>query len=356
MNRLQLIRNTPKAELHMHLEGSLEPAMMIKLAKKNGVKLPFETEEEISSLYNFSNLQSFLDIYHHGTSVLQTSEDFYEMAMAYYARAHEDGIVTAEIFFDFQTHLARGMEAGTIMDGLNAAKKEALKTFGIKSGFIMCFLRHLCEETAFENLNTAMKYKDDILGIGLASSEAGNPPTKFKRVFEKAKNEGFRLVAHAGEEGPPEYIWQAINDLKVERIDHGVRCLEDNNLVSYLKEHQIPLTVCPLSNIKLKVFQDMKEHPIKKMLELGLNVCINSDDPAYFGGYLVENFIAIDNALSLSEDEIKTLCQNSLQSSFIAPPLNNVIRILTKLTHNETIQEATKAPHQDRHLRGKALL
>lgn len=314
---LDFIQKIPKAELHLHIEGSLEPELMFKLAKRNNIKLKYKNVDEIKNAYNFTNLQSFLDIYYAGANVLITEADFYDLTFEYMKKCKEDNILHTEIFFDPQTHTARGIDFKTVINGIKKALEDAQKEFGISSKIIMCFLRHLSQEDAFKTLNEAEKFKKDIIGIGLDSSELGNPPKKFQDVFKKAKELGFKLVAHAGEEGSYEFINDALDLLHVHRIDHGVQAINSKILMERLKKEQIPLTVCPFSNTKLKVFQDMKEHNIKKMLDFGLNVTVNSDDPAYFGGYLNDNFVAIYKALNLSKEEIIKLAKNSFNSSFI---------------------------------------
>lgn len=323
MNTEQLINVIPKAELHCHIEGTLEPELMFELAKRNKIKLRFKDTEEIRKAYQFTNLQSFLDIYYEGANVLQTEQDFYDLTWSYLLRAKEDNVVHTEIFFDPQTHTERGIPFKIVFDGIHRALKTAEKELNITSQLIMCFLRHLSEEDAFTTLKQAIPYKDKIIAIGLDSGEKGNPPEKFQRVYEAAIAEGFLTVAHAGEEGPSDYIWQALRLLKVKRIDHGVRCIEDPELLDYLKEYQIPLTVCPLSNIKLRVFDTMKDHNIIELLHKGLCVGINSDDAAYFGGYVNENYRAVAKAFNLTADQIKKLASNSIVSSFIDAPLKN---------------------------------
>ena len=311
------IKNVPKSELHLHIEGSLEPELMFKLSKRNKVEIPFKSIEEIRSAYNFSNLDSFLKIYYEGSNVLITEQDFFDLTWEYILKCKRDNIVHTEIFFDPQSHTERGVEFDTVINGINKALIKAKSEFGITSEIIMCFLRHLDEEPCFEVLKHATKHKDKIIGVGLDSSEKGNPPQKFKRLFDAAIKEGFLTVAHAGEEGPPEYIWESINLLKVKRIDHGVQCLKDKKLVETLKEKKIPLTVCPLSNIKLCVFDKLENHNLKEMLDNGLRVMVNSDDPAYFGGYLNTNLIETSKALNLSIEDIKVLIKNSFKSSFL---------------------------------------
>ena len=317
MSIQSLIQNLPKAELHLHIEGTLEPELMFKLAKRNSILLPYASPEEIRKAYHFSDLQTFLDIYYEGASVLKTTEDFDDLCWEYLRRAHADRIVHTEIFFDPQTHTERGIEFGVVIEGLTQALKRAEKEWGLTSHLFMCFLRHLSQEEAFKTLQSAIPYLHLIRGVGLDSSELGHPPSKFKDVFEEAKKRGLELVAHAGEEGPPDYIWQALDLLQVRRIDHGVRSLEDPKLIERLKKERIPLTVCPLSNIKLRVFQKMQDHNLKTLLENGLCVTINSDDPAYFGGYLNQNFLETAQALDLSEDDLKQLAKNSFEASLI---------------------------------------
>jgi len=320
---INYINKTPKAELHIHIEGSLEPELMFKLSKRNKVEIPFKSVEEIKSAYNFTNLDSFLKIYYEGSNVLINEEDFFDLTWEYILRCKEDNIVHTEIFFDPQSHLVRGVSFDKIINGIDKALRKAEKEFNISSKIIMCFLRHLDEDSCFEVLKEACKYKDKIIGVGLDSSEKGNPPTKFKSLFEKAIGEGFLTVAHAGEEGPPEYIWDSINLLKVKRIDHGVQCLRDEKLVNRLKKDQIPLTVCPLSNIKLCVFDKLENHNLKQMLDKGLRAMVNSDDPAYFGGYLNKNLIDTANALNLELNHIKILIENSFKSSFLDEKTKN---------------------------------
>ncbi len=316
-NIISFINKTPKSELHLHIEGSLEPELMFKLSKRNKIEIPFKSVDEIRSAYNFTNLDSFLKIYYEGSNVLITEEDFFELTWEYILRCKNDNIVHTEIFFDPQSHTSRGISFSVIINGINKALTKANNEFGITSKVIMCFLRHLDEESCFAVLKEAVNHKDKIIGVGLDSSEKGNPPKKFKRLFEEAIKEGFLTVAHAGEEGPPEYIWDSLNLLKVKRIDHGVQCLKDDKLVNNLKKNNIPLTVCPLSNIKLCVFDKLENHNLKKMLDKGLRVMVNSDDPAYFGGYLNTNLIETYKALNLSLDEVKILIQNSFKSSFL---------------------------------------
>tara|TARA_Y100001935_G_scaffold248977_1_gene246877 strand:- start:1008 stop:2012 length:1005 start_codon:yes stop_codon:yes gene_type:complete len=317
------INKTPKTELHLHIEGSLEPELMFKLSKRNKVEIPFKSVDEIKSAYNFSNLDSFLKIYYEGSNVLINEEDFFDLTWEYILRCKKDNIVHTEIFFDPQSHLVRGVSFDKVINGIDKALKKAEKELGITSKVIMCFLRHLDEDSCFEVLKKACDHKDKIIGVGLDSSEKGNPPTKFKRLFEKSIEQGFLTVAHAGEEGPPEYIWDCLNILKVKRIDHGVQCLKDEKLVEKLKENQIPLTVCPLSNVKLCVFDKLENHTLKVMLNKGLRVMVNSDDPAYFGGYLNQNLIETAKALNLELNEIRILIENSFKSSFLDEKIKN---------------------------------
>ncbi len=314
---IEFIKKTPKAELHLHIEGTLEPEHLFNLAKKNDIQIPFSNVDEIRSAYNFKNLESFLNIYYQGSKVLIKEQDFFDLTWAYVLKCKENNVVHTEIFFDPQTHINRGVEFDLVINGIYKALQKANKEFGLTFGIIMCFLRHLDEASAFQMLDHALIHKDKIIGVGLDSSELGHPPRKFERVFKKAIEKGFLTVAHAGEEGPPEYIWEALNFLKVKRVDHGVQCLKDQKLVQKLKNDQIPLTVCPLSNIKLCVFNKLDEHNLKKMLDKKLLVMINSDDPAYFGGYINENLIESQIALNLSMKEIKTLIINSFKSSFL---------------------------------------
>ena len=314
---IKFIKETPKAELHLHIEGTLEPDLLFKLARRNKIQIPFANVGEIKSAYNFSNLQSFLDIYYQSTKVLINEEDFFDLTWAYLLKCKNDNVVHTEIFFDPQTHTSRGIKFEVIINGIYRALLKAKKEFGLTSEIIMCFLRHLDEKSALETLDQSLNHKDKIIGIGLDSSEVGHPPSKFERVFKKAIEKGFLTVAHAGEEGPPEYIWEALNLLKVKRIDHGVQCFNDEKLVQKLRNDQIPLTVCPLSNIKLCVFDKLEKHNLKKMLNKELMVMINSDDPAYFGGYVNKNLIECQAALNLSKKDIKKLLINSFKSSFL---------------------------------------
>ena len=313
----EFIKKTPKTELHLHIEGSLEPELMFKLSKRNKVEIPFKNVDEIRSAYNFSNLDSFLKIYYQGSNVLITEEDFFDLTWEYILRCKQDNIVHTEIFFDPQSHLPRGVGFKTIINGINKALNKARDELNISSKIIMCFLRHLDEDSCFDVLKQACEHKDKIIGVGLDSSEKGNPPTKFRRLFEQAIKEGFLTVAHAGEEGPSEYISDSLDILKVKRIDHGVQCLKDEKLVNRLFSEKIPLTVCPLSNVKLCVFDKLENHNLKKMLDKGLRVMVNSDDPAYFGGYLNKNLIETSKALNLDIQDVKILIENSFKSSFL---------------------------------------
>ena len=318
MNAIELIQALPKAELHVHIEGTFEPELMFAIAQRNQIQIPYQSVEEVKQAYNFHNLQSFLDIYYAGANVLVHEQDFYDLAWAYFEKCAEDKVVHTEMFFDPQTHTERGVEFATVIAGLKRACQDAQQKLGISSQLIMCFLRHLSEEKAFETLEQALPFKDEIIAVGLDSSEVGHPPAKFERVFAKAREEGFLIVAHAGEEGPPEYVWEALDLLKVNRIDHGVHSEEDKQLMARLIAEKMPLTVCPLSNLKLCVVNDMKEHNIRRLLQQGVHVTVNSDDPSYFGGYMNDNFIAIQQALDLSNEELKQLAINSFEASFIS--------------------------------------
>lgn len=317
----EFIKKLPKAELHLHIEGSLEPELMFKLAKRNGIEIPYKTVEEVKEAYNFTNLQSFLDIYYAGAKVLIEKQDFYDMTWDYILKCKEDNIIHTEIFFDPQTHTQRGISFETGILGIKEALDDAQKQFGISSKIIMCFLRHLSEEEAFETLEQSLPYKDYIIGVGLDSSELGNPPKKFEKVFNKAKEHGYKLVAHAGEEGDISYIEDALDLLHIERIDHGVQAINSETLMQRLKEEQIPLTVCPNSNIELKVFENYKQHNIKQLLDYGLNVTVNSDDPAYFKGYMNQNFFNLVDNITLTKEDIVKLIKNSFNSSFIEEKL-----------------------------------
>jgi adenosine deaminase len=311
------VRGLPKAELHMHVEGSLEPEMVFKLASRHGVKLAYPSVEALRRAYDFQDLQSFLDIYYAGADVLRDEEDFYDMTWAYLQRAHAQNVAHAEIFFDPQTHTARGIAYRTVLDGITRALDDGRIRLGVSSRLILCFLRHLSAEDAMKTLESALPHKHKLAAVGLDSSEKGHPPSKFSAVFERARGEGLLTVAHAGEEGPPAYIYEALDILKVARIDHGVRCEEDPALCARLAAERTPLTVCPLSNIKLCVFGTMREHNLKRLLDRGLCITVNSDDPAYFGGYLEENFLAVQQALDLTRADIAQLAKNSFTASFL---------------------------------------
>ena len=312
-----LLRAMPKAELHIHIEGSLEPELIFALSTRNGVALPYASVEALRAAYAFTDLQSFLDIYYAGASVLLTEPDFFDMGMAYFRRAAADHVVHAELFFDPQTHTVRGVPFKTVIDGLTRACETAKCDLGVSGLLILCFLRHLSEEAAFVTLDEALPYRSQFIGVGLDSSERGHPPEKFARVFARCRALGLRLVAHAGEEGPPAYIWSALDDLHVERIDHGVRCVEDPALMARLATERIPLTVCPLSNVKLCVYPTMADHGLAVLLDAGLCATVNSDDPAYFGGYVNQNYLAVFEALpQLTARHAHTLARNSFEASF----------------------------------------
>lgn len=309
----------PKAELHLHIEGTLEPELIFALAERNGVRLPYASVEALHAAYDFTDLQSFLDVYYAGMSVLRTERDFYDLAAAYLRRATADNVRHAEIFFDPQAHASRGVAFDVVVEGLRAALRDGERDLGITSHLILCFLRDRSEESAVETFEHALRNRERIVAVGLDSAEVGNPPSKFARVFERARAEGFRAVAHAGEEGPPEYITEALDVLKVSRIDHGVRCLEDAALVERLRRERVPLTVCPLSNVKLKVVPRLQEHPLERMFSAGLAVTINSDDPAYFGGYVAENYARTARALDLSDRTLLSLARGSFEAAFLSP-------------------------------------
>ncbi len=316
-----LLRRMPKAELHIHIEGSLEPELIFSLAERNGVKLAWPSVQALRAAYAFTDLQSFLDIYYAGASVLLHEDDFFDMAMAYFERAAADGVVRAEVFFDPQTHTERGVPVGVVIEGLSRARRAAFDRFGLSSELILCFLRHLSEDAALRTLEDALPWRQHFIGVGLDSSERGHPPEKFARVFARAGELGLRRVAHAGEEGPAAYIRSALDLLKVERIDHGVRCTEDPSLVAELAARGVPLTVCPLSNVKLRVFDDLSGHNLPELMAAGLWVTLNSDDPAYFGGYLATNFVDTFAALpALGARQAWQLAANSLEASFASPP------------------------------------
>ena len=311
------INNIPKAELHLHIEGTFEPELMFKIAERNNISLKYKSVEELHSAYKFNNLQDFLDIYYAGANVLITEQDFYDLTLAYLEKMKSQNVLHTEIFFDPQTHTARGIEFSTVINGIHNALKDAEKEFGITSKLIMSFLRHLSEADAFRTLEQGLKFRNWIDGIGLDSSEVGNPPSKFQRVFEKAKSEGFFVMAHAGEEGPSEYVWEALELLKVQRIDHGNRSLDDAKLIERIVDEQTALTVCPLSNLKLCVVDTLEEHPLKTMLDKGILATVNSDDPAYFDGYVNENYLETAQALNLSKEDIYQLAKNSFIGSFL---------------------------------------
>jgi adenine deaminase len=313
----ELLRRMPKAELHIHIEGSLEPELIFEMARRNGVAIPYASVEELRRAYAFTNLQSFLDIYYAGASVLITERDFFDMAWAYLEKARADNVVRAEIFFDPQTHTARGVAMETVINGLYRACEKARTDLGVSASLILCFLRHLSEEEAFETLEQALPHRDKFIGVGLDSSEVGHPPEKFARVFARCRELGLHLVAHAGEEGPPAYVWTALDLLKVERVDHGVQSSKDPQLMRRLAQDRIPLTVCPLSNLKLCVFPRLQDHNLRQLLDAGLMATVNSDDPAYFGGYVNDNFLQTFEATGLSAQQAWQLANNSFEASFI---------------------------------------
>ncbi len=314
-----LIKRLPKCELHVHIEGSLEPELMFALARRNNVKLPYNSIEAVRRAYQFGDLQDFLDVYYLGMSVLVTEQDFYDLAWAYLQRAKADNVRHVEMFFDPQGHTARGVAFATVIGGLSRAIADARRELGVDASLIMCFLRHLDEADAERTLDSALAFRDRIVGIGLDSSEKGNPPSKFKSVFQRARDAGFFLTAHAGEEGPPSYVWEALDVLGVKRIDHGNRSLEDNSLVTRIAGERMALTVCPLSNLRLRVVGDLAHHPLRRMMDKGLIVTVNSDDPAYFGGYVNDNFRAVGRALSLTREEIVAIVRNSFEASLMPP-------------------------------------
>lgn len=326
----EFIKTLPKVELHLHIEGTLEPELMFELAERNNLALPFTTVSEVRDAYNFHNLQSFLDIYYQGANVLLYEQDFFDLTWAYLLRCKEDYVIHTEVFFDPQTHTDRGISFDVVVNGINRALIKAEQELGITSQLIMCFLRHLDEEAAFETLASALEHKDKIIGVGLDSSELGHPAGKFERVFKQALEHGFLTVAHAGEEGPASNIHEALELLKITRVDHGVRCSEDEVLVQHLVDKRIPLTVCPLSNIKLKVFEEMAEHNIVNLLRQGVCVTINSDDPAYFGGYMTDNFLAVSDAHSMTESEIAQFTFNAIDASFISEQAKEKLRLVTQ--------------------------
>ena len=318
MNITEYIKKIPKAELHLHIEGTFEPELMFEIAQRNKVEIPYQSVEEVKKAYQFSCLQDFLDIYYAGASVLLYEKDFYDLTMAYFKHCAEENVVHTEIMFDPQTHTKRGVSFETVINGIQKAREDAQEKYGISSLLIMSYLRHLSEEDAFETLEQSLPYKHLIKAVGLDSSEKGNPPSKFQKVFEASIKEGYVPVAHAGEEGPAEYIWEALDLLKIARIDHGNNCLTDEVLLKRLVDEKIALTVCPLSNLELKVVDDLKDHPLKKMLNLGLKATVNSDDPAYFGGYMNANFLQTAEALDLTKEDVKTLVKNSFEYSLLS--------------------------------------
>ncbi|WP_095499532.1 adenosine deaminase [Paraferrimonas haliotis] len=322
----RFIQQLPKVELHLHIEGSLEPELMFELAKRNGISLPYASVEQLKQAYQFDSLQSFLDLYYQGAQVLLNEQDFFDLTMAYFKRCQANNVVHCEIMFDPQTHTARGVDFATVINGIHKAQQQALTQFNISSELIMCFLRHLDEADAINTLEQAQPFKPLIKAVGLDSSEMGHPPQKFERVFGLAKAQGYRLVAHAGEEGPAQNIWDSIDLLKVDRIDHGVRASDDERLMDYLQTQQIPLTVCPLSNTKLKVFEQMSEHNILFMLQKGICVTVNSDDPAYFGGYMNDNFEAIADALAMTRENLIQLSHNAVEASFASDERKHAIK------------------------------
>ena len=311
------IRGLPKAELHLHIEGTLEPELALRLARKNGVALPYADMADLRAAYAFRDLQDFLDIYYALADVLRDADDFYHLALSYMERAHEQGVVHSEIFFDPQTHTARGVPFGTVIQGLHRALSEAERRFGVTHRLIACFLRHLSAADAMRTLHEVLEYREVVTAVGLDSSELGHPPSKFAAVFDHAREQGLLTVAHAGEEGPPAYVREALDLLAVRRVDHGIRSEEDSELVRRLAREQIALTVCPLSNVRLGVFDRMEDHNLKRLLEAGLRVTVNSDDPAYFGGYLLENYLAVERALGLTRAQLATLARNSIEASFL---------------------------------------
>ncbi len=327
MNSLELfIKSIPKAELHLHIEGTLEPELMFALAKRNNLSLSYTTVEELKRAYHFHNLKQFLDIYYQGTQALLHEQDFYDLTFAYFTKSNADNILHTEFFFDPQAHTERGVAFDTVIRGIQRAREDALQEYNITSKLIMCFLRNLDEANAFRTLETALPYKEWIYGVGLDSYEVGNPPSKFAGVFQKALELGFVTVAHAGEEGPADYVWEALDLLKSRRIDHGVRSMDDPALIEYLVKNKIPLTVCPLSNVKLRVFQKMSDHNIKRMLDQGVCVTINSDDPAYFGGYMNENFAAAQEGVGFSRSNLIKICENSIDASFLGAERKKILK------------------------------
>lgn len=324
------LNSLPKVELHLHLEGSLEPELMFELAKRNNIELPFADVEQVRRAYKFSNLQDFLDIYYQGANVLKSEQDFYDLVWAYLVKCKQQNVIHVEPFFDPQTHTDRNVPIETVISGISRALVDGRIQFGITSKLIMCFLRHLSEEDAFKTLRAAEPYLGQIAAVGLDSSEQGNPPEKFSRVFTRARDLDLQTVAHAGEEGPAGNVWTSINELRVSRVDHGVRSVEDSTLMRHLIETQMPLTVCPLSNVKLRVFENMSQHNILKMLSMGVRVTVNSDDPAYFGGYMTENFMALSTDLNMTKDQAKQMVLNSIDASFTDKERKEEMRRLLK--------------------------
>ncbi len=325
MSIRDFIQALPKAELHLHIEGTLEPELMFALAQRNKVNLPYSSIDALRAAYDFGNLQDFLDLYYQGMSVLQTEQDYYDLTWSYLEKSRAQNLLHTEIFFDPQGHTERGIEFSTVFNGIHQALTDGQRKLNISSELIMCFLRHLDEADAFSTLQQALPYKDHIIGVGLDSSELGHPPGKFKNVFARAREAGFLPVAHAGEEGPADYVASALDDLHIVRIDHGNRCLDDAELTARIAAAQIPLTVCPLSNLKLCVVKNMQQHPLRQMLDKGLLVTLNSDDPAYFGGYINENYLAVQVALNLSREELAGLARNSFKASFLPDQLKQAM-------------------------------
>jgi len=327
----QFIDGLPKVELHLHIEGTLEPELLFALARRNNVRIPFKTVAEVRNAYQFSSLQHFLDMYYLGMEVLQKEQDFFDLTWAYLDRVAKQNVAHVEIFFDPQAHTERGVKFETALQGIWRALEEGKKKLNISSRLIMCFLRHLSEDDAFRALDLALAHKDKIVGVGLDSSEKGHPPSKFARVFARARQEGFLTMAHAGEEGPPEYVWQALDQLQVNRIDHGNRSLEDEKLVARLVNEEVALTVCPLSNLKLRVVSSMKQHPLRKMLDVGIRATVNSDDPAYFGGYINDNYKTVASALGLDRSHLVSVARNGIDASFLDDGAKAALR--SKLDH-----------------------
>lgn len=330
----RFLHDLPKAELHLHIEGTLEPELMFSLSKRNGIPFPYLSVDAVRRAYVFPDLQSFLDIYYAGCNVLLKEQDFYDLTWAYLQRAALQNVRHAEIFFDAQTHTGRGVPFETVINGIHRALQDGQQRFGLSSRLILCFLRHLSADDAMATLQQALPFKDRITAVGLDSAEVGHPPETFRIVFERALSEGLLTVAHAGEEGPPEYVWQALDLLSVQRIDHGVRSLEDKRLVERLVDEQVPLTVCPISNVKLQVFKSLEQHNLKAMLDLGLCATVNSDDPAYFGGYIEDNFSAVQSALKLSREDLVQLAKNSFRASFL--PVDDKQRYLAEIDQLQT--------------------